>query len=452
MDLQSDNKAAALHVISSLRAAGHTAYFAGGCVRDFLLGRAPKDYDVATAARPEQVRALFERTEAVGAAFGVVLVLEQGQAVEVATFRDDGAYSDGRRPDEVRYTTPERDAQRRDFTVNGMFQDPESGQVLDFVGGSADLDARLLRAIGEPERRFQEDRLRVLRAVRFAAELGFELEPRTAAAMKAYAPQLQGLAWERVSAELSRLLLCPGRAGGMSLLMELGLAQALLPELLPLVGCAQPPQFHPEGDVWAHTLLALGALVDPSPALAWATLLHDIGKPACFSHEPGDRIRFNRHEAVGAVMAEALCRRLRLGQELSGGICTLVRDHLLVGHADRLCESKLKRLLRRPDLSELLELHRVDCTASHGDLSMQGFCKAKLAEFEAQGREASLLPKPLLTGHDLIGMGLKPGPKFGEILEGLEDEQLEGRIQDRETALAWAERAMEGTEKPSPNG
>jgi poly(A) polymerase len=438
---------AALFVLRSLRAAGHTTYFAGGCVRDQLLGRQPKDYDVATSARPEQVRALFARTEAVGEAFGVVLVLEQGQAVEVATFRDDGEYSDGRRPDEVRFATPERDAQRRDFTVNGMFQDPESGQVLDFVGGSADLDARLLRAIGDPERRFKEDRLRVLRAVRLAAELGFALEPRTAAAVKAFAPQLEGLAWERVGAELTRLLLCPGRRRGMELLLELGLAQALLPELLPLAGCAQPPQFHPEGDVWVHTLLALDALQGPSPGLAWATLLHDIGKPACFSHEPGDRIRFNRHEAVGAEMAEPLCRRLRLSQELSTSICTLVRDHLLVGHADRLREAKLKRLLRRPDLAELLELHRVDCLASHGDLSMQGFCRAKLAEFEAQGREASLLPKPLLTGHDLISLGLKPGPRFGEILALLEDEQLEGRIQDRGTALAWAKRAMAETEK-----
>jgi poly(A) polymerase len=431
---------AALAVLRALRAAGHTTYFAGGCVRDSLLGRPPKDYDLATSARPEQVRALFARTEAVGAAFGVVLVLEQGQAVEVATFRDDGAYSDGRRPDEVRFSTPERDAQRRDFTVNGMFQDPESGQVLDFVGGSADLDARLLRAIGEPERRFQEDRLRVLRAVRLAAELGFEIEPRTARAIKAFAPRLQGLAWERVAAELTRLLLCPGRGRGMALLMQLGLAEALLPELMALQGCEQPPQFHPEGDVWAHTLLALDALKSPSPALAWATLLHDIGKPACFSHLPGDRIRFNRHEAVGADMAEALCRRLRLSQELSAGICALVRDHLLVGHADRLREAKLKRLLRRPDLAELLELHRADCLASHGDLSMLGFCKAKLGEFEAQGREAVLQPKPLLTGHDLIGLGLKPGPWFGKILGQLEDEQLEGRIQDREAALTWVQR------------
>jgi len=435
-------------VIRSLRAAGHTAYLAGGCVRDSLLGRAPKDYDVATSARPEQVQALFARTEAVGAAFGVVLVLEQGQAVEVATFRDDGEYSDGRRPDEVRFSTPERDAQRRDFTINGMFQDPESGQVLDFVGGSADLDARLLRAIGEPERRFQEDRLRVLRAVRFAAELGFALEPRTAAAVKAFAPKLQGLAWERVASELTRLLLCPGRARGLKLLSELGLAEALLPELLAMQGCQQPPQFHPEGDVWVHTLLALEALKEPSPALAWATLLHDIGKPACFSQEPGDRIRFNRHEAVGADLAEAVCKRLRLSQELSLGICTLVRDHLLVGHADRLREAKLKRLLRRPDLAELLELHRVDCLASHGDLSMQAFCKAKMAEFEAQGREASLLPKPLLNGHDLIQLGMKPGPRFSRILESLEDEQLEGRVKDRETALNWVKNAATRTDEP----
>jgi len=444
----SPGPSAALHVIRSLRAAGHTAYLAGGCVRDSLLGRAPKDYDVATSARPEQVQALFARTEAVGAAFGVVLVLEQGQAVEVATFRDDGEYSDGRRPDEVRFSTPERDAQRRDFTINGMFQDPESGQVLDFVGGSADLDARLLRAIGEPERRFQEDRLRVLRAVRFAAELGFALEPRTAAAVKAFAPKLQGLAWERVASELTRLLLCPGRARGLKLLSELGLAEALLPELLAMQGCQQPPQFHPEGDVWVHTLLALEALKEPSPALAWATLLHDIGKPACFSQEPGDRIRFNRHEAVGADLAEAVCKRLRLSQELSLGICTLVRDHLLVGHADRLREAKLKRLLRRPDLAELLELHRVDCLASHGDLSMQAFCKAKMAEFEAQGREASLLPKPLLNGHDLIQLGMKPGPRFSRILESLEDEQLEGRVKDRETALNWVKNAATRTDEP----
>lgn len=429
--------AAALHVLRGLRAAGHTTYFAGGCVRDQLLGRAPRDYDVATSARPEQVRALFPRTEAVGEAFGVVLVLEQGQAVEVATFRDDGQYSDGRRPDEVRFTTPERDAQRRDFTINGLFQDPESGQVFDFVGGSADLDARLLRAIGDPERRFQEDRLRVLRAVRFAAELGFELEPRTAAAVKAFAPQLQGLAWERVSHELTRLLLCPGRARGLRLLMELGLVEALLPELMAMQGCEQPPQFHPEGDVWTHTLLALDALVDPSSALVWATLLHDVGKPACFSQAPGDRIRFNRHEAVGAEMAEAVCRRLRMSQELTAGITALVLDHLLVGHARELREAKLKRLLRRPDFGDLLELHRVDCVASHGQLGMLDFCRSKMEAFAVQGKEESLQPKPLLNGHDLLNLGLKPGPQFHAILESLEDAQLEGSIQDRPAALTW---------------
>ncbi len=431
------NHVSALSVLRALRAAGHTTYFAGGCVRDQLLGRAPRDYDVATSARPEQVRALFPRTEAVGEAFGVVLVIQGGAAIEVATFRDDGEYLDGRRPQEVRFSTPERDAQRRDFTVNGLFQDPESGQVLDFVGGSADLEARVLRAIGDPERRFQEDRLRVLRAVRFAAELGFELEPRTAEAVKAYAPRLQGLAWERVQHELTRLLLCPGRRQGMELLLELGLAQALLPELLPMVGCAQPPQFHPEGDVWTHTLLALEALRDPGEALAWATLLHDVGKPACFSQAPGDRIRFNRHEAVGAEMAEAACHRLRMSQELTAGITTLVRDHLRVGHARELREAKLKRLLRRPDLGDLLELHRVDCAASHGDLSMLDFCRDQMAAFEAQGREQSLRPPRLLTGHDLLNLGLKPGPRFREILDSLEDAQLEGRIQDRQAALAW---------------
>jgi poly(A) polymerase len=431
------NLSGALSIIRLLRAYGHEALLAGGCVRDRLLGREPKDFDIATSARPEQVKEAFEKTEGVGAAFGVMLVIQGGAAYEVATFRSDGEYRDGRHPDHVIFASPEEDALRRDFTVNGMFFDPDSNEVMDFVGGRADLEKKLIRAVGDPSRRFEEDKLRVLRAVRFAVQLGFEIDKETWESVKAYAAQIGMVAWERIQVELTKILCSPSPRRGMELLDEAGLIEPLLPELLSMKGCSQPEQFHPEGDVWRHTLLVLENLSHPSPVLAWAGLLHDVGKPKTWSHEAGDRIRFNSHESVGASMAKELCARLKMSSELSEGIVTLVADHLRLNPIKDMKLATLKRLLRRDDFKDLLELHKADCLASHGGLDLYEYAKAKMSEFEAAQASESLRPEALLDGADLIAMGYKPGPLFKEILTEVEDEQLEGRILDKEKAFEY---------------
>lgn len=427
----------ALTIIRMLRAYGHEAMLAGGCVRDRLMGREPKDFDIASSARPEQVKEAFEKTEAVGAAFGVMLVILDGAAYEVATFRRDGEYRDGRHPESVTFASPEEDALRRDFTVNGMFFNPDSGEVMDFVEGQADLEKKIIRAVGDPAKRFEEDKLRVLRGIRFAVQLGFEIEKETWESAKAYAAQIGIVAQERVQVELTKILTSPAPRRGVELLDEAGLIEILLPELLPMKGCTQPEQFHPEGDVWKHTLMLLDALNEPSPRLAWAALLHDIGKPKTWSQEPGDRIRFNQHESTGAEMALEICRRLKMSANAMEAVVTLVADHLRLNPIKDMKLSTLKRLLRREDFGDLLELHRADCVASHGDLELYELAKAKLAEFEQVQAAESLRPAPLLDGADLISLGYKPGPQFAVILTALEDEQLEGRLVNKEKAIEF---------------
>jgi tRNA nucleotidyltransferase/poly(A) polymerase len=427
-------EAAARSVVARLQGAGFTAYYAGGCVRDALRGVAPKDYDVASNARPEQVQALFRRTVAVGAHFGVVCVMENGFQFEVASFRADGAYIDGRRPVDVTFTTPQGDAERRDFTVNGMFLDPLKGEVIDYVGGRADLEARVLRAIGDPAARFREDRLRLLRAVRFAAGLGFEPDPATWEAVRAQADQIGVVSAERIRDELVKIFLAPTRVRGFDLLDASGLLRAVLPELDRCKGCEQPPQFHPEGDVFVHTRLMLSLLPDlVSVPLVFSVLLHDIGKPPTAQVDPTGRIRFNGHEYVGADMTVRIMERLRFSRADIDATVEGVRQHMAFKDVQDMRVAKLKRFMARPHFEDEMELHRVDCASSHGMLDNYHFLRAKQTEFANE----PLIPKPLVNGHDLIAFGLKPGPRIGEILEAAQTRQLEGAFADREAALAW---------------
>jgi len=434
----SPSYAGALTILRILRAFGHDALLAGGCVRDRLRGVEPQDFDIATSARPEQVRDAFPVTEAVGAAFGVVLVIHEGAPYEIATFRADGPYSDGRHPQTVRFASPEEDARRRDFTVNGLFLDPDAGEVLDFVGGRADLAAGLLRAIGDPAARFREDQLRVLRCVRFACQLGFAIDPATWEAAKTFAPETGALAAERVAAELTKVLRSPRPRLGLELMDEAGLLAVLLPELGPLKGCPQPPEFHPEGDVWEHTLRVVQAVADQGPpgkALAWAGLLHDVAKPATLTNT--DRLRFHGHDVQGAVLARAILDRLKVGRDLSDAAGLLVADHLRLDPIKQMNVSTLKRLLRRDDIEDLLKLHKADCLGSHRDLEFYGIARAKQAEFLEAEAAAGLRPAPLIDGADLIAWGYAPGPAFKEMLNAVEDEQLEGRITDKNGARAF---------------
>jgi poly(A) polymerase len=421
-------------IVEKLRHRGFQAYLVGGCVRDLLLGREPKDYDVATSATPEQVMSIFPETYAVGAQFGVVLVPAPEGDVEVATFRSDIGYSDGRHPDEVRFSTdPREDVARRDFTINGMLLDPVSNEVLDFVGGRKDLEAKIIRTIGDPQQRFAEDKLRMLRAVRFAARFGYTIEPAAFAAIEELADEIQVVSRERVRDELTRML-TEGHARRAFLLLD---ESALLPEVLPEIsamkGVAQPPQFHPEGDVFLHTLLLLENLpAHCSPALAWGALLHDVGKPATFRVAP-ERIRFDGHVEVGVKMAQEICRRLRFSTDDTEQVLALIDNHMRFGHATRMKESTLKKFLRMPHFDEHLALHRADCLASHGDLSIYEFAQEKLAAIPPD----KMRPAPLVSGDDLIAAGYVPGPRFKEILNAVEDAQLEGRLSSKDAALAF---------------
>jgi poly(A) polymerase len=486
---------AALRIVQRLRELGHQAYFAGGCVRDLLLGTAPKDFDVATDATPDAVQAAFACTENVGAHFGVVLVIDKVEgeriATEVATFRHDGAYSDGRRPDAVRFSTdPREDVLRRDFSINGLLLDAlrfDSGDriedcVLDFVGGRNDLAAKTIRAIGEPELRFAEDKLRMLRAVRFAARLGFQMEARTMQAMQRNAAEIAVVSAERVREELTKILTEGHARRGLELLDESGLLAVLLPEVAKMKGVEQPPQYHPEGDVWVHTLMLLEHLRAPasvpqglkpraagsgygtaeavpltrqpasseqsasieqqpgvapaiSPTLAWGMLLHDVGKPATFTPpdpaKPGDRIRFNGHVEVGVAIARTILNRLRFSNDAAEQILALIKHHMQFGDVMQMRQSTLKRFLRMPKFDEHLALHFADASSASGDLSKHAFVTEQLA---ALGAEA-IRPVPLLTGSDLIAAGFKPGPGFREMLLAAEDAQLEGRVTTKEEAL-----------------
>ncbi len=444
-------KAFATPIVQSLRQHGFQAYLVGGCVRDLLLGREPKDYDVATDATPDQVMAIFPETYAVGAQFGVVLVplpeepeprdgetaSSKSRTIEVATFRSDIGYSDGRHPDEVRFSSdPRQDVARRDFTINGMMLDPVSGEVLDFVGGRKDLEAKIIRAIGDPERRFQEDKLRMLRAVRFAARFGYTIEPATFSAIEKLAHEIHMVSRERVRDELTRMLTEGEARRAFLLLDESGLLEEVLPEISAMKGVEQPAQFHPEGDVFAHTLLLLENLPQPCPpTLAWGALLHDVGKPPTFRVAP-DRIRFDGHVDVGVKMAEEICRRLRFSGDDTEQILALVDNHMRFGHATRMKESTLKKFLRMPRFDEHLALHRADCLASHGDLTTYEFAREKLAAIPPE----TMRPSPLVTGDDLIAAGYPPGPRFREILTAVEDAQLEGRLPSRNDALEFVRR------------
>lgn len=412
------------------------AYFVGGCVRDQLLGRSPHDVDIVTSASPEEVLRLFPESVPVGAKFGVVRVRIDSREFEVATFREEGPYADGRHPSFVRFADVQADVQRRDFTINGLLYDPIEGRVLDLVGGLEDLQARRIRTIGDPRQRFGEDKLRMLRAVRLAVELDFQIAPEVAEAIKAMAHEITVVSAERIREELVRILTGPAPGKGLRLLHEVGLLGAILPEVEAMVGVPQPDTFHPEGDVFTHTALALDHLRDPSAVLAMGVLLHDVGKPPTYTVE--DRVRFPRHDEVGAEIAQGICRRLRFSNEETERIVALVREHMRFKDLPRMRPAKARRFLARPDFPDHLELHRVDCLASHGDLSTYEW--AKEAHAQLSGEES--MPQRLITGDDLIELGLKPGPKFREILAAVEDEQLEGRISTREEALEFLKRLL----------
>lgn len=421
----------AQRIVASLRSAGHKAYLVGGCVRDILLNTEPKDFDVATDATPGRVLGLFPDAERVGAHFGVVLVHEHGARVEVATFRSDHSYDDGRHPQRVEFETdPRLDVLRRDLTINALLLDPQNGEVLDYVGGREDLRRRTIRTVGDPAARFREDHLRMLRAVRFAASLNFEIDRETIAAIRALHRQIARVSAERVRDELVRILTTANPRRGMELLDDSALLGVILPEVAAMKGVAQPPEFHPEGDVWIHTLLMLGAMHAPSLTLALGVLLHDVGKPPTF--RIADRIRFDSHAKVGAEMAVRILDRLRFSRDQIRQIEALVANHLRFMEVRRMRESTLKRFMRLDRFEEHLELHRLDCLASHRNLDNYSFVAEKLKELSPE----KLRPSPLLTGHDLIQAGFRPGPAFRQILDAIETAQLESRIRTREDALA----------------
>jgi poly(A) polymerase len=445
---------AAESIVARLRAAGHEAYFAGGCVRDLLLGVLPKDFDVASSAHPDIVLKLFPRTFAVGAHFGVVLVCDEEEGAEivteVATFRSDVAYEDGRHPTEVRFSaSAQEDVLRRDFTINGMMFDPLlhaqtcnlTSAVLDYVGGQQDLRDGIIRAIGDPRRRFEEDKLRMLRAIRFAARFEYIIDPATERALRRFAPGIVQVSRERVRDELTRMLTEGHARRAFELLDSTGLLREVLPEVVKMHNVAQPPEYHPEGDVWIHTLLLLEKLpAGASPTLAWGALLHDIGKPATFSHNPPDRIRFNGHVEVGVKIAHEILRRLRFSSDDCAQILALVENHMRFGDVEKMKDSTLKRFFRLPKFDEHLALHRLDVISSHGDLSLYDFAKRRREELP----EEEVRPQLLVTGKDLISAGYKPGPQFKEMLALAEDAQLEGRIHTTEDGLQLIRNGLAG--------
>jgi len=440
-DLSQSLLTAACGIVQSLRAAGHTALFAGGCVRDALLRRPLKDIDIATSATPDAVERLFPgATVAVGKAFGVIVVLHDRQPFEVATFRSDGAYTDGRRPDAIRFTDAAEDARRRDFTINGLFYDPLSAEILDFVHGRDDLAVGIVRAIGDPAARFREDHLRLLRAVRFTAVLGFHLDPATAAAARDAAPLLADVSAERIGQEFTRML-CEVRSVSqlLGMLLDLGLLPVFLPEVGAMKGVAQPAAYHPEGDVWTHTCRMLDAIPAPrDPALAYAVLLHDVGKPPTFVTGPSDVPRFPSHATVGAQMAREILLRLKRPSELIEPVVTAVERHMTFVSLPEMRPAKLRRFLGAPTFPLELSLHLLDVDHSHGKREIADFAERKLAEFSSE----TVLPEAWVKGRDLLTLGLQPGPKVGQWLTRAYDAQLEGRFPDRESLLAWIEKEL----------
>ncbi|MBI2956310.1 MAG: CCA tRNA nucleotidyltransferase [Acidobacteria bacterium] len=438
----------AKEVVRRLAAAGHEAYWAGGCVRDLLLGLEPADYDVATSARPDEVLRLFPQAITVGAQFGVVKAQLEGDEIEIATFRSDHGTLDGRHPREVRYAdSPAEDVGRRDFTINGLLYDPLKEHVLDFVGGQADLASGLIRTIGEPRERFAEDKLRLLRALRFAARFGYHIEEKTWAALRAMRREIEQVSRERIRDELVKMLTEGAARRAFELLDESGLLEILLLEVARMKGVEQPPEFHPEGDVWVHTLLMLGAMERPTPTLALGVLLHDVGKPPTF--QITDRIRFNEHSEVGAVMAEEICQRLRLSNRDTDRVAALVRHHLRFKDVPKMRPSTFKRFISMDGFDEHLELHRLDCLSSHGDLTNWRFVREQREKLPPE----EVRPPRLLTGDDLKAMGYRPGPLMGKILAAVEEAQLDGTLKTPEEARAFVERnfprtaAAEATKK-----
>jgi poly(A) polymerase len=426
-------------ICRKLRDAGHEALFAGGCVRDMVLRREPADYDVATDAKPERVQELFPRSIAVGAKFGVILVVQGEDDVEVATFRSDVGYTDGRHPEKVIYTrTAKEDVARRDFTINGLLYDPEKAEVLDYVGGRTDIEAKLVRSIGNPRARFEEDKLRMVRAVRFAARLNFTIEQATMEAIRELAPEIHAVSCERLNDELTKILTEGVARRGFELLDETGLLVELLPEIVKMKGVEQPPQYHPEGDVWVHTRMLLEKLpAGVSPTLAWGALLHDVGKPPTFAppKAPSNRIRFDGHAEVGTEIAHEISRRMRFSNEESERIEALVANHMRFKDVPNMRASTLKRFVRMPHFDEHLELHRIDCLSSNRNLAIY----QQVRDFLDQTPPEEVRPPRLLTGDDLKDMGFTPGPRFKEILQALEDAQLEGQIKTRADALRLVE-------------
>jgi tRNA nucleotidyltransferase/poly(A) polymerase len=431
----------AIEIVRELRRHGHKAYLVGGCVRDRLLGLEPKDYDVSTDATPETVLSYFPHSEKIGVHFGVILVKSSSEThVEVATFRSERSYSDGRRPEEVRFETdPRLDVLRRDFTINALMEDPLSGEILDYVEGRDDLQQGIVRAIGDAIERFEEDHLRMLRAVRFAARLNFQVAPETMAAIQNLAPCILKISPERIREELVRILTEGGARRGLELLDESGLLDCLLPEVKAFQGVQQPPEFHPEGDVWEHVLLMLDSLRNSTPTLAFGVLLHDVGKPPTF--RVADRIRFDGHAEVGARMTGDILGRLKFSNDDTEQVVSLVANHMRFKDAQRMRVSTLKRFLRLPHFEEHLELHRIDCLASNGKTDTYEFVKGQLTHLGSE----ELRPPRLVNGTDLIAAGYKPGPDFAKALEAVETAQLEGEISTREEALSIAESVLRDT-------
>lgn len=425
----------ATEIVRRLQTAGHSAYWVGGCVRDSLLGREPQDYDVATSAVPDQIESLFERTIPVGRKFGVIIVLEDGHEFQVATFRAEADYQDGRHPDHVTFSNAQADASRRDFTVNGLFYDPIQKKLHDWVGGEADLRTKLLRTIGSPAERFAEDHLRLLRAVRFAAQLDFQIEPETFAALRANAPKILTVSAERIREELMKLFRPPYAARGLDLLRDSGLLEQVLPEIAAMIDCNQSPDYHPEGTVYEHVKLMLAQLPpDAPPSLPWMALLHDVGKPVTASKDAQtDAIHFYGHEKVGAEMAEALLQRLKFPRKQTEEIVAAVLHHMQFKDVKEMRKSTVRRMLLRETFPLELELHRLDCLGSHRLLDHYEFMREQARELE---RQPEIRP-PLLTGEDLIALGIKPGPQMGALLEELREKQLQDELKTPDEARAW---------------
>ena len=424
----------ALAILKTLHDQGHDAYFAGGAVRDLLLEKSISEIDIATSASPQEIEQLFPKTIPVGKQFGVIVVVQDTNHYEVTTFRKEADYVDGRHPTRVSFTDARHDVERRDFTVNALFYNPFTEEVIDYLKGREDLERKLIRTVGPPQSRFQEDKLRLLRALRFACQLDFEIEQQTYQQVKEHASQLTQVSWERIRDEVLKILTGPDPSRGLKLMSDSGILEVILPEIAAMQGVQQPPQFHPEGDVFVHTCLMFELSQERSETLALEILLHDVGKPPTFIIK--ERIRFDGHADLGAKMAEEICQRLRIANQQIEEVVDVVKDHLRFIHVQEMRESTLKRFLRKPNFSDHLELHRLDSLASHGNLSSYHFCQEKLEELSQE----AMRPKPLINGHDLIRLGLEPGPLFSEILSAIEDFQLEGKLSSKEETLDWVKK------------